>query len=34
MAEGICGEVIVCQGNVEGPQDGKVADNGVFILNA
>lgn len=29
----IDGEEIVCQGQMERPQDGKVADNGVFILN-
>lgn len=26
-------EEIVCKGEMERPQDGKVADNGVFILN-
>ena len=29
----ICGEEIACCGEMERPQDGKVADNGVFILN-
>lgn len=29
----IRGEEIVCNGDLERPQDGKVADNGVFILN-
>jgi hypothetical protein len=29
----IDGEQIVCQGQMERPHDGKVADNGVFILN-
>jgi hypothetical protein len=29
----IAGDQIICRGHMERPQDGKVADNGVFILN-